>query len=244
MWMRSPAMIWSASRNRTQPVDHYAGYVAGVQVSWHLFDGLATMGRMNATRARVDAAEVSYDAVHRGIEADVLRAYRDLQRAEENIQTQTANVQLATESLQLATANFGLGVISQLELLQSQLDLTRAQTAELSARFDHNVALARLQRAMGSQFSNHRNPPGGTGRQMNRWTGILFALLVVLCATQTAVAQIEKQAQTYDLTLEDCLALAFHQNPDIRQLRAEVEHAMGTKVVIGRGHCRSLPHRR
>lgn len=133
-------------------VDHYAGYVAGVQVSWHLFDGLATKGRMNATRARIGAAEVSFDAVHRTIETDVLRAYRDLQRAEENIQTQTANVQLATESLQLATANFGLGLISQLELLQSQLDLTRAQTAELSARFEHNAALARLQRAMGSHF--------------------------------------------------------------------------------------------
>jgi outer membrane protein TolC len=41
---------------------------------------------------------------------------------------------------------------SQLELLQARLDLTRAQTAELSARFDYNAALARLQRAMGSPF--------------------------------------------------------------------------------------------
>jgi outer membrane protein TolC len=149
--------------DRTQPVDHYVGYLAGVQVSWHLFDGFATKGRMNATRARIEAAEVSYDAVHRTIEADVLRAYRDLQRAEENIQTQTANVQLATESLQLATANFGLGLTSQLELLQSQLDLTRAQTAELSARFEHNAALARLQRAMGSQFQITETRPAGQG---------------------------------------------------------------------------------
>jgi outer membrane protein len=138
--------------DRTQPVDHYEGYLAGVTVSWHLFDGLATKGRMNATRARIDAASISYDAIHRAIETDVLRAYRDLQRAEENIQTQTANVQLATESLKLATANFGLGLSSQLELLQSQLDLTRAQTAELSARFEYNAALAQLQRAMGTPF--------------------------------------------------------------------------------------------
>ena len=138
--------------NRSADVDHYDGYVAGVSVSWHLFDGLATKGRMHATRARIDEAEISFDAVHRSIEADVLGTYRDLQRAEENIQTQTANVQLATESLKLATANFGLGLTSQLELLQSQLDLTRAQTAELSARFDYNAARARLERAMGSHF--------------------------------------------------------------------------------------------
>ena len=148
--------------DRSQAADHYAGYVAGVGVSWHLFDGLATRGRMNATRARIDAAEISYEAIHRTIETEVLRAYRDLQRAEENIQTQTANVQLATESVKLATANFGLGLTSQLELLQSQLDLTRAQTAELSARFEHNAALARLQRAMGTQFQITETRAGPT----------------------------------------------------------------------------------
>lgn len=138
--------------DRTQSADHYDGYLAGVSVSWQLFDGFAARGRMNATRARVEAAEISHDAVYRNIETDVLLAYRDLQRSEENIQTQTANVQLATDSLKLATANFGLGLTSQLELLQSQLDLTRAQVAELSARYEYNAALARLERAMGTHF--------------------------------------------------------------------------------------------
>jgi outer membrane protein TolC len=150
--------------DRTLTNDFYKGYVVGAQVSWHVFDGLATKGRLNATRARIDAAEISYDAIHRTIEADVLRSYRDLQKAEENIQTQTANVQLATDSLKLATASFGLGLTSQLEMLQSQLDLTRAQTAELSARFDYNTALARLQRAMGSEFQitdDRMRGPGG-----------------------------------------------------------------------------------
>jgi outer membrane protein TolC len=149
--------------DRLQSADHYEGYLAGVSVSWNLFDGFATKGRMNATRARVEGAEISYDALHRTIEADVLGAYRDLQRSEENIGTQTANVQLATESLQLATANFGLGLTSQLELLQSQLDLTRAQVAELSARFEYNAALARLERAMGSQFHITDTPALGRG---------------------------------------------------------------------------------
>ncbi|HVM60000.1 MAG TPA: TolC family protein [Verrucomicrobiae bacterium] len=136
----------------TLPRDYYDGYVAGVQVNWDIFDGLASRGRMRETRARIEAADIQFDATRRNIQTDVVRAFRDLQRAEENIQTQTANVQLATESLGLATANFGVGLISQLELLQARLDLTRAQTAELSARFDYNAALARLERAMGSRF--------------------------------------------------------------------------------------------
>jgi outer membrane protein TolC len=145
------------------PADHYEGYVAGAEVDWHIFDGLATRGRMRETRARMEAAEIAFDATAPNIQTEVLRAYRDLQRAEENTQTQTANVQLATESLSLATANFGLGLTSQLELLQARLDLTRAQTAELWARFDYNAALARLERAMGSQFqiTETRSSPNG-----------------------------------------------------------------------------------
>jgi len=139
--------------------DHYSGYVAGVQVSWHIFDGLVTKGRLNATRARLSEAETTATAMRRTVQAEVLRAYRDIQRADEQLKTQTANVKLAEESLKLAADNFKLGLSSQLELLQSRLDLTRAQTAELSARFDYNAALARLQRAMGSHFELRPTEP-------------------------------------------------------------------------------------
>ena len=149
-----------SEQDRTLPADHYSGYVAGVQVSWHIFDGLATKGRLNATRARLSAAETTATAMRRTAQAEVLRAYRDIQSADEQLQTQTANVKLAEESLKLATSNLELGLSSQLELLQSRLDFTRAQTAELSARFDYNAALARLERAVGSHFEFHTQEPG------------------------------------------------------------------------------------
>ncbi len=133
-------------------VEYYNGYVAGVQFSWNIFDGFAAKGRMQATRARIEEAETAYDAIHRTIQTEVLLAYHELEKAGETIRTQSANVELARQSVALATDNFNVGLISQLELLQSQLDLTRAQTAEVSARFDYNAALARLQRAMGSDF--------------------------------------------------------------------------------------------
>jgi outer membrane protein len=145
--------------NRTQPVEYYKGYVAGVAVTWQAFDGLAARGRMRATRARMDAAELAQDATRRAIEAEVLRAYRDLKRAEETIESQRQNAALAKESLDLAKTNFELGLISQLDLLQSQLDLSRAQTVELSARFEYNAALARLERAMSGRFEPASTKP-------------------------------------------------------------------------------------
>lgn len=65
---------------------------------------------------------------------------------------------------------------------------------------------------------------------MSRWRNIVFIPLFAWCAMQTAVAQIENQAQTYDVTLEDCLAAVLKQNPEIQQMRADVERAAGTRL--------------
>jgi outer membrane protein TolC len=139
--------------DRTLPDDYYQGYVAGVGVNWNIFDGFAAHGRMLATRARIGEAQISQSAIRRSVRAEVVRAYDNLQRARETMQSQRENADLAEQSQSLAAANFEQGLITQLDLLQSQLDLTRARTAELNARFDYNVSLAQLQRAMGSHLN-------------------------------------------------------------------------------------------
>lgn len=138
--------------DRTLPDEHYQGYTAGVGVNWNIFDGFATRGKMKETRARIDQAEIARNALDTSVRAEVARAYQDLQRALETVRSQHENMDLAAQSLSLANANFQEGLVTQLDLLQSQLDLTRAQTVELNARFDYNAALARLQRAMGAEF--------------------------------------------------------------------------------------------
>ncbi|MGA2605655.1 MAG: TolC family protein [Verrucomicrobiia bacterium] len=73
---------------------------------------------------------------------------------------------------------------------------------------------------------------------MSSWRCILVGCLMVLAAMSPAVAQIEQQAQTYDLTLDDCLAWTFRQYPEIQRLRADVDGAVGTKIVF---RSRALP---
>jgi outer membrane protein TolC len=138
---------------------YHSGGIGGISVNWMLFDGFAAKGRMNATRQRLRQAEVSRDATSNAIQAEVMRAFHDLEQAEETIQTQQKNVGLARESLQLSQTNMALGLATQLDLLQAQLDYTRAQTTELVARFSYNAALARLQRAISSRFTILEDTP-------------------------------------------------------------------------------------
>jgi outer membrane protein len=126
------------------------GYLVGVNGTWHLFDGFATKGRMQATRARREAAMQALEAARRSVGSEVRSAFLDLEQADAVLESETRNVQTADESLEITKSNLAAGLGTQLDILQAAADVTRTRTTRLSAIYLHNVALARLARACGS----------------------------------------------------------------------------------------------
>src|SRR5262250_1866613 len=131
------------------PEFNYGG-VVGINATWNIFDGFATKGRMQATRARREAAVQALAAMRRSIASEVRSAFFDLQQAERVLENETRNVQTADESLDMAKGNFAAGLGTQLDVLQAAADVTRTRTTRLSAIYLHNVALARLAHACAS----------------------------------------------------------------------------------------------
>jgi outer membrane protein len=127
------------------------GYIVGLTGTWHLFDGFATKGRLQASRARRQAAVEALDAARRSIASEVRSAFLDLQQADNVLQSETRNVQTADESLEIAKTNLAAGLGTQLDVLQAAADVTRTRTTRLSAIYLHNVGLARLARACGTR---------------------------------------------------------------------------------------------
>jgi outer membrane protein len=126
------------------------GYLVGVSGTWHLFDGFATKGRMQATHARREAAQAALEETRRAVASEVRSAFLDLEQADNVLQSETKNVQTADESLEIAKTNLSAGLGTQLDILQAASDVTRTRTTRLSAIYLHNVALAHLARACGS----------------------------------------------------------------------------------------------
>jgi outer membrane protein len=126
------------------------GGVVGINATWNIFDGFATKGRMQATRARRDAAVQALAAARRSVASEVRSAFFDLQQADRVLESETKNVQTADESLEMAKGNFAAGLGTQLDVLQAASDVTRTRTTRLSAIYLHNVALARLAHACAS----------------------------------------------------------------------------------------------
>jgi outer membrane protein len=131
------------------PEFNYGG-VIGINATWNIFDGLATKGRMQATRARRDAAVQALAAARRSVASEVRSAFFDLQQADRVLESETKNLQTADEALDMARGNFAAGLGTQLDVLQAAADVTRTRTTRLSAIYLHNVALARLTHACAS----------------------------------------------------------------------------------------------
>jgi outer membrane protein len=145
------------------------GGIVGINATWNIFDGFATKGRMQATRARREAAVEALAAARRSVASEVRSAFFELQQAERVLETETKNVQTADEALEVAKENFAAGLGTQLDILQAASDVTRTRTTRLSAIYLHNVALARLAHAcaslaealdFGSQTKNAKKQKG------------------------------------------------------------------------------------
>jgi outer membrane protein TolC len=126
------------------------GWNAGVQASWDIFDGRLTRGRVVEATARHEQAGIDYDNAAREISVQVRTAYSNFIEAREVLDSQQKVVEQANEALRLATARADVGTGTQLDVLSAQTALTEARTTQAMARRDYLVALARLQRSIGT----------------------------------------------------------------------------------------------
>jgi len=127
--------------------DH--GWIAGVQLSWNLFDGMRTQGRIREAVANYEKAGVDLDDKTRGIELEVRTAYSNFIEAREVLESQKKVVEEAEEAVRLARARSEAGTGTQLDVLSAQTALTEARTTQIQALHDYEAARARLQRAIG-----------------------------------------------------------------------------------------------
>jgi len=125
------------------------GWNAGAQVSWDIFDGLLTRGRVQQARAQQERSQADLDDSGRRVELEVRTAYSSFIEAREVLQSQQKVQEEAEEALRLARARAEAGTGTQLDVLDAETSLTQARTTQVQALHDYAVARARLERAVG-----------------------------------------------------------------------------------------------
>ncbi|GAH47750.1 unnamed protein product, partial [marine sediment metagenome] len=113
-----------------------------------LFDGWVNRARAAQRRSQVKQINLSLQQLEAGIDLEVKKAFWDLEASEERIYAQKKNIEQAEEALSIAEVRYKSGAITNLEVLDAQLALTRVRLGYLKALYDHNVAIAELEKAM------------------------------------------------------------------------------------------------
>jgi outer membrane protein TolC len=125
------------------------GWNAGARLSWDIFDGMLTRGKVMQAAALYEKSKTDLDDTARRIELEVRTAYSDFIEAREVLESQKKVQEEAEEALRLARARAEAGSGTQLDVLDAETSLTRARTTQIQALHDYAVARARLERAIG-----------------------------------------------------------------------------------------------
>ncbi len=121
----------------------------GFQVSWNIFDGFGRERSLSYAKVARNNARAQLSDMRNLVSRDINTAYLEIQQLEKKQQVSSENVEASQEDLRITQERYNLGAATILDLLDAQVSLRQAQVANIQADFDLNLAIAKLENAMG-----------------------------------------------------------------------------------------------
>lgn len=114
-----------------------------------IFDGFLTRSKVHQARSDLKQIDIAEKQIQDFIKLEISQAISDLNLAKENILSQEENVKQANESLRIAKVQYQKGMLTNLELMDTEFALTVAETNYLQALSDYLIAKAKYEKAIG-----------------------------------------------------------------------------------------------
>ncbi len=129
--------------------DWYHTWNARLVLNYSLFDGFQAMGKVRQSKAQLSQVKIGREQLINGIKMEIRQACFNIKQSEELILAQKENVESAKDNLKTAQKRYEGGLVSDVEVRDAQLALSQSETNYLQALYDHNVAIASLNKALG-----------------------------------------------------------------------------------------------
>jgi outer membrane protein TolC len=148
------------------PRDVSTGYIFGATGTWAIWDWGATYGAVKQARAVLEESKITLDDANRQVELEVQQQDSNLKQSAELVKATEQSVGQAQEALRLASARLSAGAGTQLEVLNSRVEVTQAQSNRLQALYNYNTALAEFDRVTATEvvYSNELDEPHTRGK--------------------------------------------------------------------------------
>ncbi|QDR82086.1 TolC family protein [Sporomusa termitida] len=124
-------------------------WVVGINASYNLFDSGVTRSQVKGAEAGLGKASEQLRQARDSAQLEVRQAYLNMQEAEKRIETSKVAVTKAEEDYKISQVRYSAGVGTNLDVIDSQVALTSAQTDYVQAMYDYNTSRAKLDKAMG-----------------------------------------------------------------------------------------------
>lgn len=126
-----------------------SGYTVGLTVSLPVFDGGMRRSEVTAARAIRERAQAEADRMKIQVEKEVRQAWLDIETAAQTYRTAEAAVVSAQAAYDVMVVRVEAGKAILVEQLDALAALTRARANLAQALYEHQLALAKLSRAIG-----------------------------------------------------------------------------------------------
>jgi outer membrane protein TolC len=136
-----------------------SGYAFGLTLTFPLYDGGMRRSEADASRAMTEVARSEQSRIALKVEKEVRQAWLDIETAAQNYRTAEAAVAGAQSAYDVMAIRVETGKGIQLELLDALANLVRAKANLAQALYEHEIAIARLDRAIGLTGASHPGEP-------------------------------------------------------------------------------------
>jgi outer membrane protein TolC len=134
---------WNENNNNAASfvaVSANTGLSAGVNLSWNLFDGGATITRVKNAKINLENLKLQKEQLRLEVERNFNNAWDDYQNRLKIYRVQEENIRTATNNFNRTQEKFKLGQVTSIEFRQAQFNLLTAELSRNQAKYDAKLA--------------------------------------------------------------------------------------------------------
>ena len=132
-----------------QPTNENTFWQYGIFMNWNVFDGLLTKASVNRAQSSLTRTERELIDTERNVLFVVTQAWYDLEVARRAIDVAELTVRSSEEDHRLASERFRIGEGTILDVIDANVNLTRARADFVSSNYAARVFAAALRNAIG-----------------------------------------------------------------------------------------------
>ena len=117
------------------------GYLAGIQLSWNVFDGLKAKSEQEKYKAELSKAQTEIQQYQKQSELELSKTSRQVQDAENKVNLTKLAWEQSKEAYRIRKNRYDQGLEKSSDLLTSETQMSQKELEHIQAIFEYNTAL-------------------------------------------------------------------------------------------------------